>query len=383
MSRGSVVLLLFAFSTAVLSIATPQGFARPTDPSSKDRRISILVSHMMDRRHLSDLQVDDETSARCLDMFFKMLDPRKRFFLQSDVDEFSSEKTNIDDYVKKGDVRLAKRIYDRFLTRVEERTATAHRFLDHEFDFTIDEEIVYDPDSLTYPKTKAEADERWRKWVKYDLLTHIADGLEYDEAVEKLHKRYRSRDKYKHQTDNDELLEMFLTALTLSFDPHSTYMSPSNLENFTIQMRLELNGIGASLKSEYGETIVMQIVPGGAADKDGRLKVGDKIVGVAEGLHSGMVDIIDMKINDVVQKIRGKPGTIVRLEVDPEDKSGFKVLDITRARIELKDREARSQILTPGTPKSEPQPEQTAESDDPSPSGSIRSEEHTSELQSH
>ena len=148
-----------------------------------------------------------------------------------------------------------------------------------------------------------------------------------------------------HQTDNDELLEMYLSALTLSFDPHSSYMAPSTLENFTIQMRLELNGIGASLESKYGETIVRRIVPGGAADKDSRLKVGDKIVGVAQGTDGEMVDIVGMKINDVVHKIRGKPGTIVRLDVDPEDKSGKKVLDIVRARIELKDSEARGEIL--------------------------------------
>ncbi len=369
--RGPVVLLLLAVSAAILSIAIPQVLARPTDASRKDRRISFLVSHLMDRRHLSDLQVNDETSSRCLDKFFKMLDSRKQYFLQSDIDEFSSERTHIDDYVKKGDVRLAKTIYDRFLTRVEERIEVAHQLLDQENDFTLDEEMVYDPDNISYAKSKAEAGERWRKWIKFDLLTHIADDMEYDEAVEKLHKRYRSINKYRHQTDNDELLEMYLSALTLSFDPHSSYMSPSSLENFNIQMRLELNGIGASLESKYGETIVRRVVPGGAADKDNRLNVGDKIVGVAQGTDGEMVDIIDMKINDVVQKIRGKPGTIVRLEVQPEDKSGLKVLDIIRARIELKDSEARSQILVPKASTSEPQPEQAAEPRDQSPSGTI------------
>jgi carboxyl-terminal processing protease len=324
--------------------ATPL-LARPGEAPRDNRRIAILVTHLLNRRHLSDLRVDDETSRRCYEMFFKTLDPRKLFFLQTDLDEFSSEKNQIDDNVKNGNVQLADRIFDRFLLRVDERIAAAHQFLDQEHDFSMDEEMVYDPDVMHYAATIAEANDRWRKRVKFDLLTHLADDKEYDESVEKLHKRYRSIGKRWHQTDNDELLEMFLSALTLSFDPHSSYMSPSTLDNFTIQMRLELNGIGASLESKYGETIVRRIVPGGAADKDGRLKVGDKITGVAEGSHGEMIDIIDMKINDVVQLIRGKPGTRVQLEVEPEDKSGQKVLDITRARIELKDSEARSQIL--------------------------------------
>jgi len=344
-SLRRMLLLLLVCSTIVTSFAALPLQAKPGETARDNRRIAILVAHLLDRRHLSDLRVDDETSRRCLAMFFKTLDPRKLFFLQSDIDEFAPESNRIDDYVKSGDVRIADRIFNRFLLRVDQRIAAAQKYLDQKQDFSVDEDMVYDPDVMTYATTVAEADDRWRKRVKFDLLTHLADGKKYEEAVEKLHKRYRSIDKRWHQTDNDELLEMFLSALTLSFDPHSSYMSPSTLENFTIQMRLELNGIGASLESKYGETIVRRIVPGGAADKDGRLKVGDKITSVGQGSSGEMIDIIDMKINDVVQLIRGKPGTIVRLEVDPEDKSGMKVLAITRARIELKDSEARSQIV--------------------------------------
>ena len=343
--RRRIVLWLLLLCVAVLPLAMPAAFARPTEASRIDRRIAILVSHLMDRRHLSDLTVDDETSSRCLEMFIKMLDPRKIFFLQSDVDEFSSEKFQIDDYVKEGNVRLAKRIFDRFLERVEQRISFAEKLLDEDQDFSLDEEMIVDPDVAVFPKNETEAEDRWRKRVKFDLLTSIADDIEMKEAVERMHKRYHSIERRWQQTDNDELLELFLTALTKSFDPHSSYMSPRSLEDFTILMRLELNGIGASLESKYGETIVRQLVPGGAADKDGRLKVGDKIVGVAQGADGEMVDIIDMKINDVVRMIRGQPGSVVRLEVSPEDKSGLKVIDITRARIELKDREARSQIL--------------------------------------
>jgi len=343
--RRGLVLGLLVMSTAAAGLLAPLVWARPNDPSREDRRIAILVSALMDRKHLSELHVNDETSRRAMEMFFKSLDPMKLYFYQSDIDEFAKESENIDDYVKNGDVRLAKRIYDRFLQRVNERIAMAERLLDEKHDFTLDEEIVTDPEKMAYATSPAEADERWRKRVKYDLLIHLADDMEYDEAVEKLHKRYHSIARYQEQTNNDELLERFLTSLTMSFDPHSSYMSPSTLENFNIMMRLELNGIGASLQSEYGETIVRRIVPGGAADKDNRLKINDVIVGVGQGTDGGIIDIVDMKINDVVQLIRGKPGTIVRLEVTLADKSGKEIYDITRARIELKDSEARSEIL--------------------------------------
>jgi carboxyl-terminal processing protease len=325
---------------------TSSATARPGEPSRADHNIAIMVSSKIDSQHLSEMQIDDEISRRTFDNFFDTLDPMKLFFYQSDIDEFASQKEAIDDYVKSGDVRLAKRIFDRFLQRVTERIAYAQKLVDQKPDFTLDESMVRDPKKMKYASSEAESNERWRKRVKYDLLVQtIDDEMDYAEAVDKLHKRYRGVLRNWEQTDNDELLEMFLTALTTSFDPHSSYMAPSTLENFNIQMRLELNGIGASLESKYGETIVRRIVPGGAADKDGRLKINDVITGVAEGRDGEFVDIVDMKINDVVQLIRGKPGTVVRLEVNPADKSGRQVFDITRARIELKDEEARSEIL--------------------------------------
>lgn len=338
---------------AVLTAATlaPLALARPTVPDSKEamkqKNIAIFVSSLMNRRHMAQLRVDDEISRRSMDMFLKTLDPMKLYFYQSDIDAFAAERTQIDDYLVKGDVSLAKRIFDVFLERVAERTEVAQKFVDAQHDYATDETMERDPEKLTWMTTREEADERWRKRVKYDLLLQSTDDeTPVDEAVERLHKRYRSIAQRWQQTSNDELLEMFLSSVTMSFDPHSSYMSPENLDNFIIQMRLELDGIGASLESKYGETVVRHIVPGGAADKDGRLKVDDVITGVAQGVDGETLDITDMKLNDVVMKIRGKPGTVVRLEVKTD--GGLKEYDITRARIELKDSEARSAVLERG-----------------------------------
>jgi carboxyl-terminal processing protease len=209
--------------------------------------------------------------------------------------------------------------------------------------------MAREPDAMNFPKTPEEAAERWRQRVKFDLLKETADKVPMEEAIKKLTKRYDSIRKSWQQTDNDELLERYLTAMTSAFDPHSSYMSPSTLDNFNIQMRLELDGIGASLRAVDGYTVVQNVIPGGAADKNGGLKPEDKIVGVGEGSNGPMEDIVDMKLNDVVKKIRGKRGTIVRLEIDPADGADRKTIAITRDRIELKDSEARSQILPRGT----------------------------------
>ncbi|MEM9657580.1 MAG: carboxy terminal-processing peptidase [Planctomycetota bacterium] len=346
--RRVIVIGLLSLSMAVAVLAAPLVMARPDAPEGKDRRIALLVSALMDRKHLAQMRVNDEISQRAIDLFFQSIDPLKLYFYQSDVDQFAGERDRIDDYVRNGDVKLAKRIFDVFLTRVGERITTAHRYVDSEHDFTLDESIVREPDAMSYATTPEEADERWRKRVKYDLLLQIADDTPDTEAREKLHKRYRSIRNRWEQTDNDELLELFLSAVTMSFDPHSSYMSPNNFDNFLIQMRLELDGIGASLESKYGETIVRRIVPGGAAFRDGRLKVDDVIIGVGQGSDGEVEDIVDMKLNDVVMKIRGKPGSVVRLEVKAADGSGIKTYDITRDRIELKDSEARSAILERG-----------------------------------
>ncbi len=335
--------LLLALTAAAM--VAPAVFARPTEPTRGDQKIALSVGAMIDRKHLSTMRVDDEVSRRTLEMYLKSLDPRKLYFYQSDVEQFQERQTQIDDDIRSGKLGFAKRLFDLYLKRLDERVEYALTQIDAPHDFTVNETIIADPEKTTYAATEAEMNEKWRKRVKYELLVFDADGVEADEAKEKLTKRYTSLRRRLNQTDNDELLEIFLSSLTKSFDPHSSYMSPSTLENFNIQMRLELNGIGASLESKYGETIVRRIVPGGAADKDGRLAVGDVITGVAQGADGELIDIVDMKINDVVQLIRGEPGTVVRLEVKPEDKSGMKFYDITRARIELKDSEARSEIV--------------------------------------
>jgi carboxyl-terminal processing protease len=327
-------------------------WADPQPPSAEDHQIANAVYDRLLNEHLSRHPLDEEMAGRWFKNFFKALDPRKMYFLQSDIDEFKQRQKDLPTMARKGDVTFAHEVFKRYLQRVDERLKQIDELLTLPQDFTIDEDLSLDRDKMEYVKDAAEARERWRKFIKYDLLSLKAkddeDKKEGQEAIDKLTRRYHSLNKRMHQINALDLLEIYLSAMTMAYDPHTDYMSPRNYENFLIMMRLELDGIGASLQGEDGTTIVKHLVPGGAAAKSGVLKLNDKIIGVGEGDDGEIVDIVDMKLDDAVNLIRGKRGTTVRLEIIPADKSGRKIVKVTRERIELKDSEARGEVFDVG-----------------------------------
>jgi len=347
------LLTLCLVSGAAMLVPASPGWSDPPGPTARDRQIALTVVSLLKRDHLSKHPIDDEVSQRCFQTFLKMLDPMKLYFTQADVDEFARHQFELDDWALRGDVsflEFAQRVFRRFLQRVDERVKLVDELLAMQHDFTAEEEMLIDRKLAQYAKDDEEVRTRWRKRIKFDLLMLKADKdkIEGPAAVEKLHRRYHSFAKRMHQTDGEELLEMYLTSFTTAFDPHTTYMAPSTLENFEIMMRLGLEGIGAALKSEDGYTVVDKIVPGGAAEKQGQLKVEDRIIGVGQGPDGPIQDVMDMRLSDVVKLIRGKTGTIVRLEVLSGPTGQRKIIQITRAKIELKDSEAQSRIFPVG-----------------------------------
>ncbi len=353
-----------------------------TDPGDHERVITSSVTYLLQKEHISKRPIDAEISKRTLSNLFKALDPQKLYFYQADIEQFAQYEPNLGAWFREGSSQFAYAVFKAYLSRLETHIGVMLELLDEPIDFTVDEEMVTDRDSLRYSLTKNEARERLRKRVKYDLLLLQMDDLidqkngkkdekkddaadesqaekkaegpaktpaeKHKEAVEKLKKRYTSLLKRMRQVDSDDLLEIYLTSMTSSFDPHTSYMSARTLENFEIMMRLELDGIGASLMSDDGYVVVKSLVPGGAADKEGTLKIDDKICGVGQGPEGPVEDIVDMKLDDVVKKVRGKRGTIVRLEVIPADGSSKKIVQIIRAKIELKDSEAKGEVFEAG-----------------------------------
>lgn len=338
----------FFCGLAITALAVRVAWAELNGPAKNDTYITKAVTALLPTEHLSRHALDDQMAERGLKSFLKTLDPMKVYFLQADVDGFHREQSKLDDQALKGDVSFAYTVFHVFLKRIDERLKMIDELLPQQHDFTVDEEMVSDGDHASYAKNDAEARDLWRKRIKYDLLVQKSDKVEGQAAKDKLARRYKSFARRMHQIDSDELLEMYLTSFTTAYDPHTTYMSPNSLENFSIQMRLELDGIGAALQSVDGLTVVGKIIPGGAADKDGRLKPEDKVMAVGEGENGEMIDVVDMKLADVVDKIRGKRDTVVRLKVQPALGGDPQVYNITRARIELKDSEARGEVIEAG-----------------------------------
>jgi carboxyl-terminal processing protease len=325
-----------------------------------DEKTTKLVCEMVQRYHISQRPIDDKISEKLLERFLKNLDPQKMYFTQPDIAELSKNKFELDNQLKAGNTQFAYDAFDLYLQRVDRQMELAHKLIDTPHDFTVDESIDIDPDKITYAANETELNDRWRKRIKFELLNLKLDSISESGKPdaskpkktptvqlgpkERLDKRYKMFQKVAHETEDLEKLEMYLSSLTHCFDPHSSYMSPQSQEEFQIAIALNLDGIGAALKSEDGYTTVNEVVKNGAADKDGRLKAGDRIVAV--GQETGeMVDILEMKLSKVVRLIRGKRGTKVRLQIKKGDSGETTLYELTRQKIELTNAEVKGEII--------------------------------------
>jgi carboxyl-terminal processing protease len=329
---------------AVLALMAVIVGAQAPVSQPEDQETARIVVELLERGHMAHPHINDEIAVKWCDNFIKELDPAKYYFLKADVDEFKKEATNLDDQVKAGNIDFARKVFDRYLLRHDERYKTLVELLKHKPDFTVDEYLSDDIDKIDFPADQAEANERLRKKVKFDLLiSKVVEDISDAEAVRKWTVRYRDRHRQAHQLDASELLQLYLTNLTKTFDPHSAYLCAKDWEDMlNQQLHLSLEGIGASLRSEDGYAVVTEIVPGQAADRDGRLQPEDKIIGIEK--NGEVIDLVEKKLNDVVRYIRGPKGTKVRLVVQPEGNKEKRVYELTREKINLQEQHAKSKI---------------------------------------
>lgn len=312
-----------------------------------DGKTAQIVASMVKSRHINHPDIDDALSERLMDRYIKIWDPQKLYFLQSDIDAFSLQKDSLDDQILAGDVSFATNVFERFRLRMGERASKIGIAIDADHDFTVEEEMVKDPDDLTWAVDEKELDERWRKRIKFDLLMlkmDKTDKTDLDEARKRLHTRYHTNQLFLDQTEASEVLELYLSSMTHCLDPHSSYMSPKTLKDFEIDMRLKLEGIGARLKYEDGYTKVEEVIQGGAAHTDGRLAKGDRIIGVSSDAVKDYVDVVEMKLTKVVDMIRGKKGTRVKLQVLKEA-GGIEDYVLTRTEVKITEDEVKGKVL--------------------------------------
>ena len=336
-------LAAFGFVGVVALVVGAQAPNVATSPA--DERTAKLVVASLEGKHMAKPTIDDKTAVKWAKMFFKDLDPMKYYFLKADIDEFMPQATTLDEKIHEGNLDFGKQVFERFLKRSDERLKMVQEVAQVKPDFTVDESLTDDPEKLDYPTDDNEARERIRKRVKLELLQAKIDNEPEDEAVKKLLMRYRDRSLAVHQFNSADLLEFYLSSLSRTFDPHTTYMSKESLEDLIQQtLQLSLTGIGASLMSEGGYAVVKELIPGGPADKDGRIQPEDKILGIQKD-DGTEADFVEKRLRDVVRQIRGEANTHVRLIIQPHDSKEKKVYDIVRQKVEMKESHAKGAVI--------------------------------------
>lgn len=288
--------------------------------------------------HLVYKEKDAELQKRVTTQFIKHLDTAKIYLLESDVDGIKAKMKNVFESVAKKDCKFATEAQELLVKRVGERTEYVKKALGKEFKFNKETEFVYDPDKKTFPKTDKEANEFLDKYIQFQVANYLATDMKLDEAKGRVIKNYERNFKRLKETKSDDLIAGYLNAFALSLDPHSTFFSKDYYEDFNIDMKLTLEGIGATLSQDDGFTTIESLVTGGAAAKSGVLEPKDKIVAVSKK-DGKMENVIDMDLKEVVKLIRGPKGTKVKLSVLRKEAGANKKFDVelTREKISLED----------------------------------------------
>ena len=353
---------------------------KPLQPGPNDPTTAILTARMLERNHYAQQPFNDEISSKFLDHYLNALDPQHIFFLKSDVEEFDQWRHRLDEMtINSGDTSPGYQIFNRFFERLrQQHTYVINLLATEKFEFTADERYLLNRKDAPRPADLKEAKQLWRDRVRFEYLNEKLSSQSVTEAktksekpkkedskkngteeksapknkthqdiVKDITKRYDRILKTMEAFDADQVLQVYLSALTSVYDPHSDYLGKSELDNFSINMRLSLFGIGAQLTTEDGYCTIRELVPGGPASRSKKLKQNDKIIAVAQGSEEA-VDVIDMPLNKIVEKIRGQKGTEVRLTIipaDSADSSNRKIVSLIREEIKLEESEAKAQII--------------------------------------
>jgi carboxyl-terminal processing protease len=329
-------------STSVL----PPGAIAPTDAQ---RATARKIGRILEDSHYSHAAIDDKMSEQVYQRYLDFLDSQRSYFLASDIAEFSAYRLKFGDIIRTGAVEPAYVIFNRFQQRNRERVQYALSLLSTEPDWTVNESYEFDRAKTPWPASPAEINDLWRKRVKQDALSLVLAGKTWADASDILRKRYEHVLKRVDQVSTDDVFEGLMNAYARSFDPHSSYFSPRNSEEYRITMSLNYEGIGASLQQEDDYVKILNVIEGGPASVAGTLNQNDRIVGVGQGKDGAFTDVIGWRLDDVVQLIRGKAGTLVRLEVLPAGAapgSPQKTLEFVRGKVTLENQAAHKEVKT-------------------------------------
>jgi len=319
------------------------------EPTERERRVGKLVSDIIEHHHYRQSPINDPISSITLDRYIESLDPSRSFFTAGDIQDFEHIRYQLDDAILHGTLEPAFVVYNRFQTRNRERLQYALSLLKTQPDFTINESIDFDRSKAPWAKSNDELNELWRKRVKSDALSLMLTGKNWNEVSDTLTKRYGRALKNMEKITSDDVFDVFINSMLHVFDPHSNYLSPRNADEFKIAMSLSYVGIGASLQMIDDYVTVQNTIAGGSAAASGLINASDRIVGVGDGKDGKLQDVIGWRLDDVVQLIRGKEGTFVRLQIMPAGATPGapeKTVTLKRSKITLEAQAAKKSIHT-------------------------------------
>ncbi|MDD4819956.1 MAG: S41 family peptidase, partial [Flavobacteriales bacterium] len=358
---AATLFALAGFSTLIqlnASNATPNnGSSKP----EKDEFLLQLMTYMLSQWHYSPKAIDDSLSVAVYDGYTSTLDFGKRYFTQADMDILGKYRLDIDNQIQNGDLTFFHTSTSIFKGRMKEISTALDSILAKPMDFSVKEN--FNTEEKTFPATKAQMIDRWRKYFKYNVLTRVYADLQIEKdkaakdstytaknmaeieakAREGVRKNYQDYFKRMEEMKDEDWFSMFINTMTTYFDPHTSYMAPREEKDFNNKMSGQLEGIGAVLQQKDGYITISSIMPGSPSAKNGKLEVGDQILEVAQG-DNEYVSIVGMQLDDAVDLIRGKKGTTVRLKVQKTDGS-FMEISIVRDVVEIEDTFVRSAVV--------------------------------------
>lgn len=357
-SFNAIIVLLFLFHVGFATVlfsaqATPEpdNYIQKLSPLKIHQKTDKEILRHINSNHYLKPTVNDRLSSKVLDSFIAELDSQRSFFLVSDIKEFEAYRFYLDDMLKSGDLRPAFKIYNRYQERMVERLIYMINIVEKGIArIRFDQDLYLDTDRKADPwaRNRAELETLWYKGLMNDILNLLLDEKSLTEVQDMLSKRYRSQLNRIAQANSDDVFQTFMNAFSHTFDPHTEYFSPRSSENFTINMSLSLEGIGAMLGIEDEYVKVVRLIPAGPADKSGELKPDDRIIGVGQGTVGDIVDVVGWRLDDVVDLIRGPRETLVRLKILPGnalDSHKTKIIRIVRNTVKLEEQAARKEII--------------------------------------
>lgn len=317
-------------------------------PQKSQAEAANLSAQFLERYAYKPVPLDDALSAKIMDRYLKSMDPDRSFFLKADIDKFMVDKTRIDDAIIGEDLRIPFSIFNIYSQRVVDRMTYARSLLKDGFDFSVREDYPLSREDEPWPQSEAQIHDLWRKSVKSDWLRLKLAG-QADAAIRNtLDKRYENIQQRVYTYKSDDVFQSFMAAYTTSVDPHTDYFGAAASADFDISMKLSLVGIGAVLQERDGYTTVRELVAGGPAQLSGQLAVGDRIIGVGQGKDGAVKEVVGIRLDEVVQLIRGEKNSVVRLDILPAETAGngsHRVISLVRDKISLEKQAAAKTII--------------------------------------